>query len=88
MDNALRKIYNGIMDGTQPYPRSEEHRRLAHDAADRADAFCGRLSPELCREYRELETAGLALCCEDERYAFTDGFRLGALTMLEILTGE
>lgn len=88
MDSVLRKIYRGVMDGSQPYPRSEEHRRLVYDFADKAEAFSMRLSPELRREYRALEDAELAVRCEDERYAFTDGFRLGALTMLEVLTGE
>lgn len=88
MDSVLRKIYYGVMDGTQPYPRNGEHRRQVNDFADKAEEFSKRLSPELRREYRELENAALAVCCEDECYAFTDGFRLGALTMLEVLTGE
>ena len=88
MDSVLRMFYNGMVDQIRPYPRNGEHRRLSHDFADKADDFYGRLSPELGRAYRELETAALALCCEDECYAFTDGFRLGALTMLEVLTGE
>ena len=88
MNSVLRKIYYGVMDGTQTYPRNGEHRRQVNDFADKAEEFSNRLSPELRREYGDLENAALALCCEDERYAFTDGFRLGALTMLEVLTGE
>lgn len=88
MDSVLRKIYYGVMDGTRPYPRNEEHRRLSREFADRAEGFCGRLTPELQGEYGALENALMELSCEDERFAFADGFRLGALTMLEVLTGE
>ena len=32
MESVLRKLYYGVMDGTRPYPRNEEHRRQTPSA--------------------------------------------------------
>ena len=82
----LNKFWSGnIAPGEQRYHSSEEY-STSYKTMERCEAFLmGHLDKECQRAFHEftdaVQEASAIGCCDN----FTDGFRMGALMMMDIL---
>lgn len=89
MESILGQLYMGnIQPAERSYSRGRVRKKLADEFLEKQTAFRAMLSPELLALSEEVSDANYAVIGEDYKTSFIDGFRLGALTMLEVLLGE
>lgn len=89
MESILGHLYMGnIHPAERGYSCSPEGKKRMNEFLKKQTAFRAMLSPELLALSDEVSDANYALIGEDYKTSFIDGFRLGALTMLEVLLGE
>ena len=86
--NILRKFAEGdINPGEQRFVNSPEYRKAAKILTDAEDKFLAALDERQKELFEEFLDAHLDVGAMDETEQFVFGYRLGALMMLDVLTG-
>ena len=86
--NILRKFAEGdIIPGEQRFVNSPEYRKAAKTLTDAEDKFLAALDESQKELFEEFLDAHLEVGALDEAEQFVFGYRLGALMMLDVLSG-
>lgn len=86
MDTILKQLYNGEIYPCEQYrPVMEEYKAMRKKQMENYDIFIKKLSSPLDMEFIRIMEEQLDTLPLDFFQMFTDGFRLGAKMMIEVL---
>lgn len=85
MRNILHSLYNGkIIPWERRNPDSEKQRSI-YEKIEREEAyFLGKMPPEDCQRFQALSSLYMNSSAIEEENAFSYGFTLGLLMMMDI----
>lgn len=91
MNNILQSLYNGeIYPLEQCHPKSAKYREICEEFCDSCDELENALSsidPPLDKRFSAIIDTAADIAYLEASETFAQGFRLGAMLMLEILGG-
>lgn len=89
MSTLLQQLYNGeIFPAEQYRPFLEEYRVKRKKHLENYDSFIQKLGSPLDKEFIKIMDEQLDTLPLDFYQMFSDGFKLGAKMMIEVLDGE
>ena len=86
MESILSALYHGQISPEEHYsPKCAEYQAIRREHCRHYEDFLHQLPPALADRFAAIMDEQLNLLPPDFQESFTDGFRLGALLMLDIL---
>lgn len=86
MESILTALYHGQLNPEEQYsPKTREYRALQQEHLARYNDFLQQLPPGLDERFKTIIDDILTELPFEYQAMFTDGFRLGARLMLEVL---
>ena len=86
MESILSALYHGQISPEDHYsPQTEKYHAIRQEHYRHCEDFLRQLPPALADRFTAIMDEQLNLLPLDFQESFTDGFRLGALLMLDIL---
>lgn len=89
MSTLLQQLYNGeIYPAEQYLPYLEEYKAMRRKHIENCDDFLKKIGSPLDKEFLKIMEEELDTLPLDFFQMFSDGFKLGAKLMIEVLGGE
>ncbi len=86
MESILTALYHGQIYPSEQYaPKTKEFQALQEEQLTRYNDFIQQLPPALSKQFRVIIDDVSSSIPYEYQSMFTNGFRLGALLMLEVL---